>query len=394
MRMSIPRLLLLAIPFLPCRAVHAPEEGTPPPPRLPSEMPRVATSADGVVAVVAADVPGDPVGFRLPILRFASRTIRELERAFKLEGGKQKSAGIVIHAQDGTTNDARVIVRVVNGGALTRIWLPSPGFSRLETLRFEIAKAWFRNWVYRARGKAVAEEALLPDWVVQGCLRALNAEQAHDDTRFVLNLWSEGRLPFFPGLCVHLRTTDGPAAAVSGYLVGWMKEKRLFRKMLDRLAGGEPWSGAWLAEELTGETDPVRQDRVSDERLARLTRAVLSPGRASDWDVKVFTSRLLLYPPEFDKSIGANCTSCTFSEAIGLAAGNETVRQAAWQKAREMPFCAIGRGDGLAAAAAAYRKFLVGVARGESAEVLRPLLDEADGLMEKMLNEDGKDDNR
>ena len=364
------------------------------PARLPSEMPKVASSADGVVAVVAADVPGDPVGFRLPILQFATRTIRELEKSFKLEGGKQKSAGIVIHAQDGTTNDPRVVARVMNHGALTRIWLPSPGFSDLDDLRFEIAKAWFRNWIYRTRGKSVDDQALLPDWVVQGALRASNGDRLDDDTRYVLNLWQGGRLPFFPGLCTYLRTTKGPAAAISGYLVGWMKEKKLFKTMLSRLADGEPWDPTWLTEELTGEKYPVRQDRASDERLARLTRSVLSPGRASDWDLKVFISRLLLYPPEFDKNIGANGTSCTFREALTLAAENETVRQAAWQKAREMPFCAIGRGDSLAATATAYRKFLIGVARGESPEVLRPLLDNADALMEKTVNENRKDDNR
>ena len=51
--------------------------------RKPSEMPKVATSAGGFVKVVAADVPGDPMGFRLPILQFATRNLRELETIFK-----------------------------------------------------------------------------------------------------------------------------------------------------------------------------------------------------------------------------------------------------------------------------------------------------------------------
>lgn len=391
-RNSIKKLVLICIGLVLLGAFAQEERVLPP--RLPAEMPKVATSSDGIVAVVAADIPGDPVGFRLPILQFATRTIRELEKAFKLEGSKQKSSGIVIHAEDGKTNDTRVIVRVVNKGTVTRIWLPSPGYADLDDLRFEIAKAWFRNWIYRSKGKTISEDSCLPDWIVQGALRASQGEQVHEDTRYVLDLWSRGRLPFFPGLCIYLKATKGPVSAISGYLVGWMKEKKIFRKMLDRLIDGEPWDGAWLAEELTGEKDPVEQDRISDERLARLTRAVLSPGRASEWDLKVFASRLLLYPPEFDKNIGAIGTSCTFKEAVVLAAENETVRQAAWQKAREMPFCAIGRGDSLAATATAYRKFLIGVVRGERPEVLRPLLDEADAQMEKTLNENRKNDNR
>ena len=44
-------------------------------------MPKLATACDGLVGVLAADVPGDPVGFRLPILQFASSLVRDLEHA-------------------------------------------------------------------------------------------------------------------------------------------------------------------------------------------------------------------------------------------------------------------------------------------------------------------------
>jgi len=220
--------------------------------------------------------------------------------------------------------------------------------------------------------------------VVQGAVRAANAEIAHDDTRFVLGLWSQARLPYFPALCTDLRKATGAGAALPGYLVAWMKEKHLVKPLLDNLAAGKPWDGSHLAEELTGEKDPFLQDRASDERFARLTRAVLSPGRASDWDLSVFTSRLLLYPPVFDRREGL---SYTFREAMDLAAERKSVRAAAWQKAREIPFCAIGRGDALADAAMSYRAFLVATAQGKPAEELKPLLDAADGKMNAILEE-------
>ncbi len=364
-----------------------------PPRRHPSEMPKVATSADGAISVVAADIPGDPMGVRLPILQFATRTVRSLERAYKLEMPKGRSTAIAIHALDGTTNDVRVLSRWMAKSRMTRIWLPSPGFSDLDALRFHISKAWLRAWLDRRRAPGVPER-LLPDWVVAGALRAADSAQAHDDVRATLELWSDARMPYFPQTCRYLQATEGTSAVLAGYVVGWMRERKIFRPALERLLDGRQWDADWLLTELTGETESVKQDRASDERLARLTRSVLSPGRASDWDLKVFTSRLLLYPPEFDKSIGTNRTSCTFGEAAALAAESETVRQAAWQKAREMPFCSIGRGESLAAAASAYRTFLLGVVRGEKPETLRPLLDEADRMMEKTLNENGKDDNR
>lgn len=359
------------------------------------EMPKAVLGADGFVEVVAADVPGDPVGFRLPILQFTTRLVREVERVYGLSmprGG----VGLLIHAQDGTTNDVRVISRAGRrtGAAITHVWLPSPGFSDLEALRYAIVKAYFRGWIDRNRPQGVTAAAAMPGWMVLGALRGLDGETVHDDKRAVLAMWSEARLPFFPALCRNLRMGTGEDAALCGYVVSWLKERKLFRKTLEGFAAGRAFEGARLAADLTGETTPDEQDRASDERLARLTRAVLSPGRASQWDLKVFTSRLLLYPAEFDKNIGANGTSCTFREAIALSADHPALREAAARKAREMPFCTIGRGTALAEASEAYRLFLTGLARGDAPDELGRLLDEADAQLQEILDEDRKDDNR
>ena len=359
------------------------------------EMPKAVLGADGFVEVVAADVPGDPVGFRLPILQFTTRLVREVERVYGLSmprGG----VGLLIHAQDGTTNDVRVISRAGRraGAAITHVWLPSPGFSDLGALRYAIVKAYFRGWIDRNRPQGVTAAAAMPDWMVLGALRGLDGETVHDDKRAVLAMWSEARLPFFPALCRNLRVGTGEDAALCGYVVSWLKERKLFRTTLEGFAAGRAFEGARFAADLTGETAPDEQDRASDERLARLTRAVLSPGRASQWDLKVFTSRLLLYPAEFDKNIGANGTSCTFREAIALSADHPAIREAAARKAREMLFCTIGRGTALAEASEAYRLFLTGLARRAAPDELGRLLDEADAQLQEILDEDRKDDNR
>ena len=346
-------------------------------------LPKLATACDGLVGVLAADVPGDPYGFRLPILQFVSSQVRDLERVYKLKMPKREGAAIFVNVGDGRTNDTRVISRRARrsgGDQQTRIFLPSPGFSDLDELRFAVAQAYFRAWVVRMGGSTNE----LPEWVVQGAVRAANGATQDADTHFVLNLWSQARLPYFPALCTDLRKAQGAAAALSGYLVGWMKEKHLVRPLLDRLASGKPWDGQLLAQELTGETEPFLQDRAADERLARLTRAVLTPGQASDWDLTVFASRLLLYPPFFDVR---RPRPYTFRAAAARAAENPAVRAAAWQKAREIPFCAIGRGDALADAAMSYREFLVAAAQGKQPEELTPLLDAADGKMNAILEE-------
>ena len=349
-------------------------------------LPKLATACDGLVGVLAADVPGDEMGFRLPILQFVSSQVRDLERAYKLQMPKREGIGIFVNVGDGRTNDTRVVARRTRrpgGEVQTRIVLPSPGFSDLDELRFAVAQAYFRAWIFRNGGSTNE----LPEWVVQGAVRAANVETAHDDTRFVLGLWSQARLPYFPALCTDMRKAKGSGAALSGYLVAWMKEMHLVKPLLDNLAAGKPWDGRRLAEDLTGETDPFLQDRASDERFARLTRAVLSPGRASDWDLSVFTSRLMLYPPVFDRRDGL---SYTFREAVDLAAERKSVREAAWQKAREMPVCAIGRGDALADVAMGYREFLVAAAQGKSADEIKPLLEAADGKMNAILEEQRK----
>lgn len=348
-------------------------------------LPKLATACDGLVGVLAADVPGDDYGFRLPILQFVSGQVRILEHAYKVKMPKRDGIGILVNVGDGRTNDTRVLSRRVRrpgGGLQTRITLPSPGFSDLDELRFAVAQGYFRTWIFRNGGSTNE----LPEWVVQGMVRAADSGTAHDDARFVLELWSNARLPYFPALCTDLRKARGKGAALAGYLAAWMKEKHLVGPLLDRLASGRPWDGRHLAEALSGEKDPFLQDRASDERLARLTRAVLSPGRASDWDLKVFRSRLVLYPPVFDKG---KPLSYTFREAVALAAGSQDVRDAAWQKAREIPFCAIGRGDALADAAMAYRSFLVEAALGRQPEGLRPLLDAAEEKMKAVT--DGRD---
>ncbi len=344
-------------------------------------MPKLATACDGLVGVLAADVPGDPVGFRLPILQFVSSQVRELERVYKLQMPKREGFGIFVSVGDGRTNDTRVISRRTQrtgGGVQTRIALPSPGFSDLDELRFAVAQGYFRAWIFRNGGTTNEP----PEWVVQGLARAMSGATQDADTRFVLDLWSRARLPYFPALCTDLRKVHGPASALSGYIVGWMKERRLVKPMLDRLASGKPWDGKLLAKGLAGEKEPFMQDRASDERLARLTRSVLTPGQASDWDLTIFASRLLLYPRYFGND---GVRSWTFREAAALAAETPTVREAAWRKSREILFGAIGRGDALAEAARAYYAFLVAAAQGKSAEELNPLLDAADGKMKAIL---------
>ena len=342
----------------------------------PHGAPRSAVSSDGFIRVVAYDDPGDDVGFRLPVLSFAGKTIDAVAQAFDLKRAKYSEPGLVIYAMEGRTNDTRVVVKREtrrDRPAVTKIFLPSPGYSDIDDLRMGVVRAF------------LGPEP--PDWMVQGVLRCIDEDTRRDDQRFVLSLWSNGRLPFFPAICTDLRVGKGPAAALPGYVAGWVRERKLLGTLI-----GRPWDGKRLAELLTGETDPVLQDRASDEHLARLERSVLEPGKCGVFELDVFSSRLFLKAPTFDVKMCKGRSTCSFAEAIEAGDSNLAVRAVALMKSREVPLYAIGRGEKLAAAAAAYERFLLGVAAGEDGRKLKEMLDVAEARLEVAYEKRRKDD--
>ena len=116
-----------------------------------------------------------------------------------------------------------------------------------------------------------------------------------------------------------------------------------------------------------------------DEEGLRLMRKVIAPGQASRRDVLIFASRLYLYPPWNDVRFAGRFDCLSFREALACARVDPFVRVVAAVKSKELPVFGGGRGEELAAAADAYRAFLLALARGEATEdELKKLLDDAD----------------
>ncbi|MBR4654300.1 MAG: hypothetical protein IKO72_13150 [Kiritimatiellae bacterium] len=348
-------------------------------------LPETRTSSDGLITVVAASVPGDEMGFCGPLLQFAGGIVQSMGKALSLPPpARRRDAGIVIVAQDGRTNDVRVVSKAMPRkiGRQTRIWLPSPGHSDISLLRFEIARAYIRSQVDAHREHPVPPgtppPAEMPDWLVAGILRICDIEQARADLRRVLSGWSSGYFPYFPSLCAQ----DDVPDVLAGYLAGWMREKALFPVVLKELAAGKAWDGRLLATRLTGCEDAAMQDRASDLRLVRMLRKVISPGRTAPADLHIFASRLLLYPSFYDKMFGDSHFGCTFRDAVALAANEPEIRIAAARKAQEVPLYALGRGEELQQASLAYRDFLLALSGGESPVRLTALLEGAETKFE------------
>ena len=121
-----------------------------------------------------------------------------------------------------------------------------------------------------------------------------------------------------------------------------------------------------------------RADGDDDEGFRRLYR-VSRPGRLSRIEARVFASRLWLYPGTFDRPFCGRFESLAFREAIACAKRDPFVRLAALDKANELPVFGGGRGEGLQAAATAYRAFLLALAGGTTSEdALKDLLEAAE----------------
>ena len=137
-------------------------------------------------------------------------------------------------------------------------------------------------------------------------------------------------------------------------------------RVLDERRGLEDW--------LAG-----RRGACGDEEGLRLMRRVFEPGKANHRDILTFASRLYLYPPQRDVLLLGRFESLSFREAVRFGRMDPLVRALAYLKANDLPVLGGGRGEELAAAADAYRTFLLELARDEKDErVLLALLDDAD----------------
>ena len=116
-----------------------------------------------------------------------------------------------------------------------------------------------------------------------------------------------------------------------------------------------------------------------DEEGLRLMRKVFEPGKSSPRDILIFASRLYLYPPQYDLRFLGKYDRLSFSEAVRLGRTDPIVRLVAYQKSFDLPVLGGGRGEELAAAAMAYRQFLIDFAAGQKSEAeLLNMLDDAD----------------
>ena len=99
----------------------------------------------GLVQVIANCPSEMRREFQMPIATFVSNVCRELYSAPGETQKVFKEPGIIVYVGDGLTNDPSVVARRFergDGSRFTRIVLPSPGFSDIERMRIETAKAY------------------------------------------------------------------------------------------------------------------------------------------------------------------------------------------------------------------------------------------------------------
>ena len=127
---------------------------------------------------------------------------------------------------------------------------------------------------------------------------------------------------------------------------------------------------------------------VDDDEYLKLSRTVIMPGSASETDVRRFAARLRLYPEIYSAPFCGKYDSCSFAEAIDLAATDPRIRFHALKKAPEIVVYGGGRGEALSEAANAYSQFLIELAAyKKTPEELKSILADADAKLAKALEE-------
>ena len=158
----------------------------------------------------------------------------------------------------------------------------------------------------------------------------------------------------------------------------------LYRKADPRLrvADERDRMDLWLAGKL-----PSRTPEEDEENLKRM-RKVIEPGVASRADVRLFASRLFLYPAVLEAPFCGRFDCLSFREAVKCAKTDPRIRLVAYAKSGQLVAFGGGRGETLALASRLYFAFLVELAKGEKSESeLLDLLDAADVKLNVALEE-------
>ena len=142
------------------------------------------------------------------------------------------------------------------------------------------------------------------------------------------------------------------------------------------------------AEDKYAEIEKIEngEKTVDDDAYLKLCRTVITPGRASESDVRRFASRLYFYPEIYSQPFCGKYDTCSFADAIDMAAIDPRIRFHALKKSSEMIVFGGGRGEGLLAAATAYSRFLSELAAyRRTPDELRKMLADADALLADAL---------
>lgn len=338
-------------------------------------------SKDGTVAVHA---PLNKAGYRAPILLFVDRTREELQRATRLKLGTQ-ACPLEVRAGGKSDGDTRVLtgrLRDASGAVRERIELPDPEAADLSRFRRAVCVALLRAWMVEQGG---TDETMrdLPVWLIDGVVRYMAREARQADADRALLLWSRACLPTACELFAFDSLAASREPAVGAVLAGWFLEKRPagnpFEALLRGAASGTAWSPELAAQLLASTSDPGTFDATLDLWFLAKGRQVIKPGVTTDGIVRRFRASLLLYFPDYGKSLGRQAERLTFGEAAARSA-ETVVRAAAVKQAYDVRMAALGRDGMLLAVSGAYERFLVALARGSKQGELARLLTEAERL--------------
>lgn len=144
------------------------------------------TQANGLVQVFANCSEAMRREYQLPVARFAANTVSMLYTGLSQDPQRFEKPGILLLIGDERTNTTEIVTRVETNGNMrivSRLFIKNPSVVDLESLRMEIARAFFRS----VQGVEAETES------IRTILRRADPSSRIADERAKLEAWLAGK---------------------------------------------------------------------------------------------------------------------------------------------------------------------------------------------------------
>lgn len=340
--------------------------------------PAVARGADDAFVVYST---ADGERYRLTTRQFAIQFRRTLAETLSLP--LRASPGAIELVVGGGSGRVDAVCQPLRArqGLRARVRVPDPARVDLDLLRGALAGALLHTEV-SGRAPPGAHPRLPPAWLLRGLADHAQRGRRAGDFETAYARWARGRLPALAELIRFDSSSMTAYPAVAAQFVAWCEgrdgARQRWESLFDHLASGGAWDPESLARIWCDTASSADLDESWDCFLAARARRILEPGATPPGTLRRFRAQLLLYPWEYDSSMGQKWLAGLPLESLAGLRLEPWVVDAARRKARALNAQSVGRDAAFQAVAADYARAMEMLAAGEGTSRVRKVLAEAE----------------